>query len=117
VQPIYGHYSNATRGRLKKENSQPEYHIIRDDSSREPIRSWARLIQKIYEVDPLLCPVCRGQMKIIAFIEDYKVVKKILDHLGIYEFDKKRAPPKVAEDPGEFDEYIIDDYIDSDHVC
>jgi len=39
VQPIYGHYSNATRGRLKKENSQPEYHIIRDDSSREPIRS------------------------------------------------------------------------------
>jgi len=23
-------------------------------------------------------------MKIIAFIEDYEVVKKILDHLGIY---------------------------------
>ncbi len=56
-------------------------------------------------------------MKIIAFIEDYKVVKKILDHLGICEFDKKRAPPKVAEDPAGFDEYIIDDYIDSDHVC
>ena len=56
-------------------------------------------------------------MKIIAFIEDYKVVKKILDHLSIYEFERKRPPPKVAEDPGEFDEYIIDDYIDCDHVC
>ena len=56
-------------------------------------------------------------MKIIAFIEDYKVVKKILDHLGICEFDKKRAPPKVAEDPAGFDEYIIDDYIDSDNMC
>ncbi len=56
-------------------------------------------------------------MKIIAFIEEYRVVKKILDHLGIYEFDKKRAPPKVAENPEEFDEYIIDDYTDSDNVC
>ncbi|MDZ7836862.1 MAG: hypothetical protein U5N58_02355 [Actinomycetota bacterium] len=56
-------------------------------------------------------------MKMIAFTEDYKVVKKILDHLGIYEFGKKRASPKVAEDPDGFDEYIIDDYIDSDHVC
>ncbi len=56
-------------------------------------------------------------MKIIAFIEDYKVIKKILDHLGVYEFDKKRAPPKAAEDPVGFDEYIIDDYIDSDHAC
>jgi len=109
--------SNAARGRLKKEDSQPEYHIIEDDSCRGLNRSWARLIQKIYEVDPLLCPVCKGKMKIIAFIEDYKVVKKILDYLGIYEFGKKRAPPRAAEDPQEFDDYIIDDYIDSDHVC
>ena len=45
------------------------------------------------------------------------MVKKILDRLGIYEFDRKRAPPKVAEELVDFDEYIIDDYIDSDHVC
>ncbi len=56
-------------------------------------------------------------MKIIAFIEDYKVVKKILDHLGIYEFGKKRAPPKINTYHDDFDEYIIDDYIDCDHVC
>jgi len=112
-----GMYSNAARGRLKKEDSQPEYHIIEDYSPRGLNRSWARLIQKIYEVNPLICPACKGKMKIIAFIEDYKVVKKILDHLGIYKFGNKRAPPKVAEDPEEFDEYIIDDYIDSDHVC
>jgi hypothetical protein len=112
-----GIYSNASRGRLKKEDSQPEYYIIEDDNPTGLNRSWARLIQKIYEVDPLICPRCGEMMKIIAFIEDYKIVKKILDYLGIYEFDKKRAPPKVAEDPEEFDEYIIDDYIDSDHVC
>ena len=53
-----GHYSNVTRGRLKKENSQPEYHIIEDDSKGGLNKSWARLIQKIYEVDPLICPKC-----------------------------------------------------------
>ena len=56
-------------------------------------------------------------MRIIAFIEDYKVVKKILGYLKIYEFGKKRAPPKIDTSPGEFDEYIIDDYTDCDYVC
>ena len=113
----YGAYSNVTRGRLKKEKIEPEYHIIEDKSPGKLNRSWARLIQKIYEVDPLVCPRCGGQMRIIAFIEDYKVVKKILDHLGIYEFERKRPPPKMEACPDEFDDYIRDDYIDCDHVC
>jgi hypothetical protein len=41
----------------------------------------------------LSCPYCGEKMKIIAFIEDYKIVKKILDHPGIYEFERKRPPP------------------------
>ena len=112
-----GYYSNATRGRLKKEESQPEFHIIEDESPGGLNRSWARLIQKIYEVDPLICPKCGGDMRIIAFIEDYKIVKKILDYLGIYEFERKRPPPKINTYPDEFDYYIRDDYIDCDHVC
>ena len=72
---------------------------------------------KIYEVDPLICPKCGGEMRIIAFIEDYKIVKKILDYLGIYEFERKRSPPKIDIAPDSFDEYIRDDYIDCDHVC
>jgi len=56
-------------------------------------------------------------MRIIAFIEDYKVVKKILDYLGIYEFGKKGSPPRIEDASDEFDEYIRDDYIDCDHVC
>lgn len=43
-------------------------------------RNWARLIQKIYEVDPLVCPKCSGAMRVIAFIEDPDVIKKILKH-------------------------------------
>ena len=39
--------------------------------------SWARLIHKIFEVDPLLCPNCGKAMKIIAFITNHQEVKKI----------------------------------------
>ena len=53
----------------------------------------------------------------MLLFKDYKVVKKILDYLGIYEFGNKRAPPRAAGGTDEFDEYTIDDYIDSDHVC
>jgi hypothetical protein len=50
---------------------------------KEYRKNWSRLIQKIYEVDPLTCPKCQGRMKIISFIEDEEVIKKILKHLGL----------------------------------
>jgi hypothetical protein len=31
---------------------------------------------KIYEVDPLTCPKCQGRIRIIAFIEDQRIIKK-----------------------------------------
>ena len=34
---------------------------------------------KIYEVDPLTCVKCQGSMRVIAFIEDEDIVKKILN--------------------------------------
>jgi hypothetical protein len=75
-------------------------------SSKEYRKNWVRLIQQIYEVDPLICSKlvlslakeCQRQMKIIAFIEDEKVIKKILKHLGLWEV-KKRPPPKLKSPP------------------
>ena len=32
--------------------------------------TWARLIHKVYEVDPLECPRCKGPMRVIALIDD-----------------------------------------------
>jgi len=45
-------------------------------------------------------------MRVTAFIEDYRIVKKIFDYLEIYEFGKKRAPPKINTSSDEFDDYI-----------
>jgi hypothetical protein len=32
--------------------------------------AWARLIQKVYEIDPLECPKYGGPMRLIAAIDD-----------------------------------------------
>ncbi len=83
----YGHYSNVARGKLKKQDQEDLIpHILEpDESSKEFRKSWARLIQKIYEEDPLTCPKCSGAMRVISFIEDEEVIKKILKHLGLWD--------------------------------
>jgi hypothetical protein len=64
------------------------------ESSAAYRRKWARLIQKIYEIDPLLCPKCLGPMKIIAFIEDDALIRKILVHLQLWD-TRNHDPPKL----------------------
>jgi hypothetical protein len=62
------------------------------------LRWWSRLIQKIYEVDPLICPKCKGVMRIISFIEDRQVIRDILMHLGLW-LVRSRPPPKIHDPP------------------
>ncbi|OLP06638.1 transposase [Rhodoferax antarcticus ANT.BR] len=44
---------------------------------------WAALIARIYEVFPLICPHCGGQMRIIAFITFSADIHKILEHIEV----------------------------------
>ena len=64
----YGWYSNVSGGKRQKEGSDEDIPCIRESPGNEKIfrRNWARLIQKIYEVDPLVCPKCQGAMRVIA---------------------------------------------------
>jgi hypothetical protein len=68
------------------------------DENPKPNRKWARVIQKIYEVDPPICPKCQGAMRIISFIEEPEVIKKILEHLGLWQTNQ-RPPPKAKREP------------------
>jgi hypothetical protein len=92
----YDLYSNVIRGKRKKLDQDGLMPSILepDGSSKEHRRNWARLIQKIYETDPLCCPKCSGKLKILGFIEDEEVIKKILKHLGLWEV-KPRPPPRA----------------------
>lgn len=57
----------------------------------------AQLIRRGYEVDPLVCPRCGGAMRVVGFITQPALIKRILDHL------RKRAkvsrPPPHAPQP------------------
>ena len=52
---------------------------------------WAVLIARIYEAFPLLCPMCGGQMRIIAFITHSAEIRHILNHIGV-----ESAPPHIT---------------------
>jgi hypothetical protein len=95
----YGYYSNKSRGLRKKAGTDDDVPALIDsDISPKAFRkNWARLIQKIYNVDPLLCSKCSGSMKIISFIEDSEIIKKILKHLDLWEVGRK--PPARAHSP------------------
>jgi len=95
----YGFYSNKSRGLRKKAGTDDAVPALIESevSSKEIRKNWARLIQTIYNVNPLLCPNCSGSMRIIAFIEDEQLVKKILKHLGLW--DVKRKPTPRANPP------------------
>ena len=54
------------------------------------------LIAKVFVDDPLICPKCKGQMKIVAFIEEDGLIKRILCHLGLWEAEElpvANSPP------------------------
>ena len=52
---------------------------------------WAVLIARIYEVFPLMCPMCGGQMPLIAFITEGAQIKRILEHIGV-----DSEPPHIS---------------------
>jgi len=101
----YGWYSNVSRGKRRKvetENGEagvadtgPDSRAARAESrdARALRRSWAQLIKRIYEVDPLMCPSCGSEMKVIAFITEHDVVDAILRHLEHKQGQEARGPP------------------------
>jgi len=90
----YGWYSNASRGKRLPRDATGIAPQTSDESPSLKARkkSWAILIQKVYEIDPMKCPRCGSEMKIIAFIMEWKVIVKILKHLDLWP-PAARAPP------------------------
>ena len=96
----YGFYSNVARGKRQKAGNDDAVPYILEPQGNEKAfrKNWARLIQKIYEVDPLICPKCQGKMRIISAIDDRQVIRAILEHLGIW-LVRSRPPPKNHDPP------------------
>jgi len=60
------------------------------------------LFLKVYEIDPLLCRFCGTEMKIISFITEYPVIKKILTHINF----ESQQPEPLAHSPPLFQDTV-----------
>ena len=115
----YGYYSNKSRGIRKKITTGDELvpALIEAEISIEEFRrNSSSLDSKVYHADPLLCPKCSGHMRIISFIEDKEIIKKILVHLRLWETRNHDPPPrklnmqKYIPDLPEVKEAVYDDF-------
>jgi hypothetical protein len=81
---------------VRKAEATSNFLPIEEECPRIPRRGWAEMIRKVYEVDPLTCPKCQGQMRIIAFLTDYAVVDRIIDRLKLTFVAERPPPPHVV---------------------
>jgi len=99
----YGVYSSRALGERRKRARGEELAvgIGATVSSYEPLtesdefakrrrQSWAKLIQKIWEISPLTCTRCGTEMRVVSVITNPVVIDKILEHIA----KKDRAPPE-----------------------
>lgn len=108
VTRYYGWYSCRARGeRAKRMPLETSGDLPEPKAS--PSSSWAACMKRIFEINPLECPRCKGTMRVLAFITNEKEVLKIADSLGI---PHSRAPPKIPRtpEPEFFDEMSPHDF-------
>ena len=100
----WGYYANAARGRRRK--ALPAGDALQapprddDEFTRSTRLTWAKLIRRVYEVDPLLCPFCGAEMKILAFILDFGTARAIRKSLKLPAQELEplaHAPPEAFE--------------------
>jgi len=78
---------------------------VRDDDGltdlerRARRRAWARLIRRIYEVDPLVCTSCGCEMRIVSVILEHRVITRIFRSLARKGIKPGRGPPERWRSP------------------
>jgi hypothetical protein len=60
--------------------------------TRPPNYAWATLMARVFEVDVLECPDCKGRLRVVAAIHPPETTRKILDSLGL----PTRGPPQKS---------------------
>ncbi len=68
----------APVARLRRRQSESE-----SGSGGRQRSSWAQLLARVFFVNVLLCPRCGGRRRILAFLVDPVVVRRILSHLKL----------------------------------
>lgn len=97
----YGWYSNKSRGMRTRQTARSAPADGAEELSAYQLKcrlTWAALLKCVYEVDPLECPKCHAQMKIVGFIERDQEghVRTLLSRAGLW---KERVPRPSGRSP------------------
>ena len=55
-------------------------------------RRWAELLRRVFQVEVETCPRCDGAMRIVAFVTEPAVVRRILAHLARRGIEARAGP-------------------------
>ena len=91
------------RGRGRKRRQQAgESWLDKTPNERHVAMTWMQRLKRVFNIDIETCERCKGQVKIIACIEDPAVIERILSHLKGKEpsvepamLPEERAPPQA----------------------
>ena len=110
----FGFYSNRSRGMRAKAEQMEQTQETAEEKNKEgvniidvskyqpkkvPSLTWCECIKKIWKQDPLICTECMGLMRVISFITEGPIIRKILKHLGLWEEGSARDPPLKMDAP------------------
>ena len=62
-------------------------------------------MKRVLEINPLECPKCKADMRIVAFLKDTREINKIMNSLGIPGPEPPRKIP-VTKQTDEFDPLV-----------
>ena len=96
--------ASRVEGAVALENASPLEAALPGSAEAVRRQAWARLIRRVFEVDPMMCPRCQIEMEVVALIHQPAVIDKILQHrdkhglTSPFEANPPRAPPDNSPD-------------------
>jgi len=94
----------------------PSSPTRRDDAGRvldrtEPLQGG---VKKVWEADPLRCPKCSREMRIVSLIDQEDVIERILRHLGLWQEGMRVHCGTDPPDETTLDPWLDDPFPDCD---
>ncbi len=79
---------------VEEADTEPQGTTLPTPRRLRPERfSWPQLLQRVFRIDVLRCP-CGGRRKVLDFITEPTVIRRILTHLGLSADPRRHAPAR-----------------------
>jgi hypothetical protein len=87
---------------------KPEKGDDKKTKNKAYAMSWSQRLKRVFNIDIEKCPSCeKGKLKVIASIEEPRVIKQILDHIGL---DATVPSPHAARAPPQKEDFYLEMY-------